>query len=102
MPLTNDDIKRLKSLGFELEEFVVQVNGEYRLKNVNDKCVFLDDNGLCRIYEYRPFGCRAYPIIVVGNRCVPDSEVCPYVDLVDEDDIEIGCKLAKYVLSKLK
>lgn len=31
------------------------------LKNINEKCVFLDDTDMCRIYKFRPIVCRVYP-----------------------------------------
>ena len=101
MPLTREDIEKIKSLGYDIGEFAVRVDGEFRLKNENDKCVFLDDKGLCKIYDYRPLGCRAYPMIIMNGSCKPDYDVCPYADLVDTEDIEVGCKLARYVISRI-
>lgn len=50
-------------------------NKEYRLNQVaGDRCIFLNDQGLCRIhakfgFQTKPFACRLYPYILVpaGN-----------------------------------
>lgn len=43
---------------------------KYRLRTINDHCIFLDDKGLCRIHgkfglDAKPFACRLYPFILV-------------------------------------
>ncbi|HMO37044.1 MAG TPA: YkgJ family cysteine cluster protein, partial [Gemmatales bacterium] len=43
---------------------------KYRLHTINDRCIFLDDHGLCKIHgkfglEAKPFACRLYPFILV-------------------------------------
>jgi lysine-N-methylase len=43
---------------------------KYRLRTVNDHCIFLEDNGLCKIHakyglDAKPFACRLYPFILV-------------------------------------
>src|SRR5215212_2807340 len=47
---------------------------KYRLRTKDDRCIFLDDKGLCKIHgkfglEAKPFACRLYPFILVpvGN-----------------------------------
>ncbi|HIE14522.1 TPA: YkgJ family cysteine cluster protein [Candidatus Bathyarchaeota archaeon] len=78
MPLTETDIKRISGLGYKLEEFTVRDGKRFKLKNKNGKCVFLTENG-CKIYNYRPEGCRLYPLIYDEsiNKPVLD-DYCPY------------------------
>jgi len=76
MPLTADDILRIEALGYRREEFSVFDGSIVRLRNVNGKCFFLDENNRCRIYEHRPEGCRIYPAIYDGRNVVVDR-VCP-------------------------
>jgi lysine-N-methylase len=43
---------------------------KYRLRTQDDRCIFLDDKGLCKIHakyglEAKPFACRLYPYILV-------------------------------------
>ena len=102
MPLTEDDIARIESLGYSRDYFVVIKDGVPRLRNVNGRCVFLNDDGLCRIYEHRPIGCRLYPIIQVDDYCMPDYEYCPYAHLVTEEELNRACPLVIELNRKLE
>jgi len=62
MPLTRDDLSRIRSLGFRESDFCVEEGGWSRLRNVDGRCFFLKD-GLCSIYPSRPEGCRIYPLV---------------------------------------
>ena len=62
MPLSSSDIVRIKGLGFSGDFFILKKNGNRQLKNLSGRCVF--HNGQrCTIYNYRPEGCRLYPVI---------------------------------------
>ncbi len=79
MPLTKRDIQRIENLGFKEEDFVRYVDGIPVLKTKEDgSCVFLED-GKCKIYKYRPDGCRLYPLVWVKGieRATLDPH-CPY------------------------
>ncbi len=45
-------------------------------------CVFLGDDGLCRIWEARPEGCRLYPAVYDdGLRAATlDADYCPHTE----------------------
>ena len=78
MPLTSEDIRRISSLGFKIEDFAVKIGKEWRLKNRNGKCYFLTENG-CKIYDFRPEGCRLYPLVYDEESGKPIlDELCPY------------------------
>ena len=78
MPLTGEDIRRISSLGFKIEDFAVKIGKEWRLKNRNGKCYFLTENG-CKIYDFRPEGCRLYPLVYDEESGKPIlDELCPY------------------------
>jgi len=62
MPLSNNDIKRIKSLGFDTDFFVLEKDGWLQLKNHDGRCVF-HDKKICTIYENKPDGCKIYPVI---------------------------------------
>lgn len=98
MILTEEDIRRLESLGYSRGEFSEFRDGFIRLKNVNGRCFFLRD-GKCSIYEYRPLGCRAYPVIfdLSLGRCILD-ELCPAKHTVNRRELEERCGLVKRVL----
>jgi Fe-S-cluster containining protein len=79
MLLLDDDVKRIKGLGFEESHFVRDSDGFKMLKNSSyGRCVF-HDGKQCTIYANRPAGCRLYPIIFNENtnRPVKDS-LCPF------------------------
>ncbi len=62
-------------------------NRFFQLKNSANHCVFLDFfSKKCKIYEYRPQGCRFYPLIYdfIQNKCVFDED-CPRTNLFYQD-----------------
>lgn len=91
MILLREDIERIASLGFKIEDFVVYSRGFARLRNVDGRCVFLDPKTkLCRIYDWRPKGCRLYPIVYVVKNYSEEITVdadCPQAYTVDDNDI---------------
>ena len=101
MILTPSDIERIRKLGYRINEFAFFDGKYWRLKNVDGRCFFLNSNGLCSIYENRPLGCRAYPIIFVDNKCVPDFEICPYAVYISDDEIYKGCVILKEIFEEL-
>ena len=97
MPLSRDDIARIKTLGYS--GFVVTSDGWPRLRNIDGACFFLE-NRRCKIYDDRLEGSRLYPIIMNedGNHIGIDDD-CPYPDEFDineSDDsnlIDLGKRL---------
>jgi len=78
MPLTNKDLQRIHKLGYDKKTFV-RIKGEIpRLRNLEGRCIFLQEEG-CMIYRYRPEGCRLYPLVynVDVGRTVLDP-LCPF------------------------
>jgi Fe-S-cluster containining protein len=66
--LTNEDIERIKKIGYKEDHFLAvdPINKKTRntLKLINGKCVFLTEgDGItyCDIYEHRPENCKNYP-----------------------------------------
>jgi hypothetical protein len=89
MPLTRLDIKRICDLGYQESEFVILVEGEKRIRNVQDECYFLKQNR-CTIYPDRPVGCRIYPLVFYEERgrAVIDTD-CPHHDKFQKTDVDI-------------
>jgi Fe-S-cluster containining protein len=85
MPLTRRDIERITSLGYPLEYFARRgADGVMYLRNVNGHCVFLDpDTGRCKIYPWRPEGCRLYPLVYdpENDEVIVDPD-CPLADTI--------------------
>ncbi len=76
MPLTEEDIARIEALGYSRSDFTVRDGSIVRLRNVNGKCFFLDSENRCKIYQYRPKGCRIYPAVFDGKDVIADR-FCP-------------------------
>ncbi len=102
MPLTEEDIERIEKLGFKREEFVVEVDGIPRLRNVEGKCFFLDESNRCRIYENRPIGCRIYPVVLdlESGRAMVD-DICPKKDSISERDLREAEVILKELVRKI-
>ncbi|MBS7250480.1 MAG: YkgJ family cysteine cluster protein [Candidatus Freyarchaeota archaeon] len=69
------DLLRIeKNLGLNRENFAENIQGPhpftFLMKMVNGKCIFLDENNTCKIYEFRPLICRCYPFWIEkqGNK----------------------------------
>ena len=62
--LNDNDIEKIKKLGFNEKEFVERDEHicEFVLKKNDKGCVFLDNNS-CKIYNDRPSVCKMYPFM---------------------------------------
>jgi len=95
MILSKSDINRIiknspKSL--IKNDFVFKNNdGFFQLKNIRDQCIFF--NSLlkkCKIYEFRPQGCRFYPLIFdfFTKNSIFDND-CPRSNLFYQNKTEL-------------
>jgi len=81
------------------EDFVLESNGFFQLRNVNGYCIFLDiSTKTCKIYNNRPQGCRFYPLTYDKDKktCVFDED-CPRIHLFyqSNNEFEKTCKQIK-------
>ena len=92
MPLNEEDVSRIMSrLDLPVEEFtkpLSETGGVFELANSpeTDACVFLETDskdvsalGVCWIYEFRPTGCRTYPVVLDMNDRVFKDDLCPWI-----------------------
>ncbi|MBO8181948.1 MAG: YkgJ family cysteine cluster protein [Archaeoglobus sp.] len=100
MPLTMEDVERILSLGFEVDDFSIVVDGVRRLRNVGGRCFFLENNR-CTIYEHRPKGCRIYPLVLNEKGEVVVDDVCPLKEEVEKEITEEFVKKVKQALEKI-
>jgi len=99
MELLAEDIRRITARGYKMEDFVVEKDGAYRLKNVDGHCVFYDpQTRMCKIYDIRPVGCHIYPLVYDGKSVTVDK-TCPTWNTVPRSEIE---RLGPYVLRFLE
>jgi len=78
MLLSAEDIERLEGKGYRKKFFVrFDEEGYAKLRNLRGTCVFYDaDYCRCKIYRFRPLGCRLYPIIHDEKKGIVVDEVC--------------------------
>ncbi len=76
----------------KMKDFVFKNQNQfYQLKNDSKYCVFLDFmSKTCKVYQYRPQGCRFYPLIYdfIQKKCVFDKD-CPRTNLFYQDKQEL-------------
>lgn len=102
MPLTSEDIRRISSLGFKVEDFTIKIGREWRLRNKHGRCYFLTERG-CRIYDFRPEGCRLYPLIYDEESGKPILDnLCPYKEefKLEKSDFEKLRKLLERLMAE--
>lgn len=97
MILSNDDIKKIKNLGFKEEYFLLKKEGWLMLKNIDGLCVF-HDGSKCTIYINRPIGCKLYPVIFnKDKKCAVLDNDCPY-----RNCFKISNSLSKKLINVIK
>lgn len=82
MLLLEEDVERIKGLGYEEKFFAGKESQGFKiLKNSKaGRCVF-HDGTKCTIYENRPKGCKLYPIVFDEDRGLAvKDELCPFRD----------------------
>lgn len=81
-------------------------DGFYQLKNNDGRCIFYNAfYKSCKIYEYRPQGCRLYPLVYHTERkkCIIDGE-CPspeVISFIKQNKIKLCNILRKYLRKEL-
>lgn len=87
-----DKIIKISPENLQKEDFAFKnKNGFFQLKNIKDHCTFLEPlSKKCKIYEYRPQGCRFYPLIFdfQEKNCIFDID-CPRPHLFYQDKTEL-------------
>ena len=78
MPLSRSDIERISRQGYRFKDFVLKRKRERFLRNSKGRCVFLGEDS-CKIYSFRPEGCRLYPLVYYKNNGkTVVHDLCPY------------------------
>ena len=108
MELSFNDIQKIKvNYHKTIKEnyFTEFYDGFFHLKNIDGHCVFLDvQTKSCKIYEFRPTGCRFYPLIydISQDKCVLDDD-CPFLKSFQflNNDLRKCDALRKWVIKEL-
>jgi hypothetical protein len=90
MMLSNADVERLEKAGYNKQKFMrYDRQGFAKLKNSHGACVFYDsEKRRCRIYRYRPSGCRTYPVVYSEKEGVVVDELCPMKNNISKKELE--------------
>jgi len=102
MILLKSDIAKITKLGYELNYFAVRRGGFYFLRNIKGHCIFLDPlTKRCKIYSYRPLGCRLYPVVYyVDSGEVGVDPECPLALEVTRDELFLAKRIMRRVILK--
>ncbi len=111
MILSSKDIELImKNSIYDLQkkDFFFKINlNHFQLKNFEGHCIFFDlSSKKCKIYEFRPQGCRFYPLIydTNKNKCTLDLD-CPRKEIFypTNQAFKITCfKLKQFLKNDLK
>ncbi len=111
MPISMQDIKKILNNypdKIKMNDFALEITSScYQLKNINGHCYFFNcDTKLCSIYDFRPRGCRFYPLIYDydEHKCIFDN-LCTRPDFffVNNQDLKKRCKeLKKFLMNELE
>ena len=108
MLLTEDDVNRIVARGYKKDDFCFsskESENFKQLKNVNNSCFFLV-KGRCSIYDFRPIGCRTYPLVfnLTDSDVLIDDECREPVwfanQTYQQDQIQTVKNLAKTLLDE--
>jgi Fe-S-cluster containining protein len=93
MLLSEEDISRLEKIGYNRKHFVLyDKQGFAKLRNRRGYCFFYDlKKRSCKVYEYRPLGCRIYPVIYNEGEGVVVDKLCPMRDTVSKGELKRNC-----------
>lgn len=103
MLLSEKDIKRLVDRGFG-RSFFAKFNSEgyAQLKNRQGYCIFYDiEKRGCRVYVYRPSGCRVYPVILDEEKGIILDAICQSRKTVTEKEKNVKGKRVTKLLERI-
>jgi Fe-S-cluster containining protein len=103
MLLSRADIRRLERAGYDRKKFVrFNRQGFAQLRNSRGYCVFYQTaKHRCRVYRYRPLGCRIYPVIYSEEDGVIVDDLCPLAGTVSKKEIMFKAEKLRSLLQKI-
>lgn len=103
MLLSRADIRLLERTGHERDEFVrFNRQGFAQLRNSRGHCVFYQfEKRRCRVYRYRPLGCRIYPVIYSEEDGVIVDDLCPQDGTVSKKEIDSKTDKLRKLLQRI-
>jgi len=103
MLLSRADIRQLERAGYDREKFVrFNRQGFAQLRNSRGYCVFYQtEKHRCRVYRYRPLGCRIYPVIYSEEEGVIVDDLCPLAGTVSKKEIMFKAESIRSLLQRI-
>jgi Fe-S-cluster containining protein len=103
MLLSRADIRRLERAGYDRKKFVrFNRQGFAQLRNSRGYCVFYQTaKHRCRVYRYRPLGCRIYPVIYSEEEGVIVDDLCPLAGTVSKKEIMFKAERIRSLLQRI-
>lgn len=103
MLLSRADIRQLERAGYDREKFVrFNKQGFAQLRNSRGYCVFYQtEKHRCRVYRYRPLGCRIYPVIYSEEEGVIVDDLCPLAGTVSKKEIMFKAEKLRNLLQRI-
>lgn len=121
IPVTDKDISRIHKSGIDIDQILEEISPVLiRSKNIRDKfvkayimrkkpfindCVFLTEDKMCKIHQFKPLACRIYPF---ATRISEENEivfqihphvVCSSIELDVSEDNSDSLRIAQYIIS---
>jgi len=109
MILSDKDILKIEQnnsyIGKSSLKYYYEKDGFKQLRNIENHCIFFDiDTQQCDIYDYRPEGCRFYPMIydIDQDKCILDQD-CPrkYRFYKEEKKFKSSCVNLKQFIQEI-
>ena len=103
MLLSRADIQLLERAEGTKEKFVrFNRQGLAQLRNSRGYCIFYQvEKCRCRVYKYRPLGCRIYPVIYSEEEGVVVDDLCPQARTVSKKEIDSKAKRLQRLLQRI-
>ena len=126
IPVTEHDIELMQENGLEIDQILEDISPVLianknldhdglvkayilRQKPFVRECVFLEENGFCKIHDFKPLTCQLYPFSIKKNEnkliaIVHPKNVCEYIEMdvheTKTNTIEIVDNLLTYLFDE--
>ena len=103
MLLSMGDVARLENRGYAADFFVrYDPEGYMLLRNRQGHCVFYDlEERRCKVYDYRPSGCRIYPVVYDEEEGIVVDSICHAQGTINEKEKTRKGKRVLKILDKI-
>jgi uncharacterized protein len=105
------DYSRSKEINIDIAKLVEQskiTDDRAWLDSEHSACVFLGEDGVCKVYEVRPLACRKWNVISPATECgIKDNKIQIFFSLTNEgvvsalQNLEDGDSMPKMLLKEL-